>query len=251
MPHPWPLYPEPEPVFGLLEVLAAFLGILLALLVCDSIAMLLARHFAVFSRVPTSQLAADPRVLLPAQFCAYLMVFSILWRLFQHHHRIEFFRAVSWRWPLRWPLFLAGGVLLALAIQFIAHFLPTPPELPIDKMMRSSADAWMMTVFGVFIAPFAEELLFRGLLFPALTRRVGLVISLVLTSVLFGFVHAQQLGGAWIQIASIIVVGAVLTITRWRFHSLASSTLVHVGYNGTLFLALFVGTQGFTHFPPK
>jgi hypothetical protein len=42
-------------------------------------------------------------------------------------------------------------------------------------------------------------------------------------------------------------VGAVLTAVRWRFHSLASSTLVHVGYNGALFAALFVETRGFTN----
>ena len=138
-----------------------------------------------------------------------------------------------------------------MAIQLISHFLPAPPELPIDKMMRSSADAWLMSVFGVFIAPFAEEIIFRGLLFPALIRSTGVLASFVLTSVLFGVIHAQQLGGAWIQIAGIIVVGAVLTAVRWRFHSLASSTLVHVGYNGTLFVALFVETQGFTNFSPK
>ncbi len=250
-PRPWPLYPEPEPVFGMLEVAGAFLGTLLAVMFCGAIAMVIAHHVASFSRVTASELAGDPRVLLPAQLAAYLMVLGVFWRLFQHHHRIGFFQALSWRWPLRWPLFLAGGVLLALAARVSAHFLPTPPELPIDKMMRNSADAWMMSAFGVFIAPFAEEVLFRGLLFPALTRRAGLLVSLVATSVLFGVVHGQQLAGAWIQIACIIVVGTVLTVVRWRFRSLASSTLVHVGYNGALFVTLFVQTQGFTNLSIK
>jgi len=60
--------------------------------------------------------------------------------------------------------------------------------------------------------------------------------------------HAKQLGGAWAQVLSIVVVGAVLTMVRWRYRSLACSTLVHFGYNGFLFAALFVGTRGFTHF---
>jgi membrane protease YdiL (CAAX protease family) len=115
-------------------------------------------------------------------------------------------------------------------------------------MLRTASDAWLMTVFGVFIAPFAEELLFRGLLFPALARRAGALLSLVVTSVLFGAIHSQQLAGAWIQVTCIVLVGFMLTLVRWRFRSLASSTLVHVGYNGALFVALFVQTQGFTHF---
>jgi membrane protease YdiL (CAAX protease family) len=147
---------------------------------------------------------------------------------------------------MHWPRFLAGGALLALAVLVSAHFLPAPPELPIDKLLHTATDAWLMTAFGVFIAPFAEEVFFRGLLFPALTRRIGVLFSLIVTSLLFGATHAQQLAGAWIQVTCIVLVGALLTLIRWRFRSLASSTLVHVGYNGALFVALFIQTHGFT-----
>jgi hypothetical protein len=247
-PRFWPLAPEPEPVFGLLEVFFAFATMLLAILFCGGVAIALAHHVPSFSGIRMNKLAEDPRVLVPGQVVAYLLVFAMLWRLFRHHYHIGFFRALSWQWPLRWPIFVTAGALLALAVQVVAHFLPSPPELPIDQMLRTPADAWLLSIFGVFIAPFAEEVLFRGLLFPALARRAGAMISLLVTSVLFGAVHAQQLAGAWLQIACIVVVGAVLTMVRWRFHSLASSTLVHVGYNGALFAALFVQTRGFTHF---
>jgi membrane protease YdiL (CAAX protease family) len=144
-------------------------------------------------------------------------------------------------------MLLVGGLLLASAVQLLAHFLPAPPELPIDKMLSTPLDAWMIAAFGICIAPFAEEVLFRGLLFPALARHTGAVVSLVVTSVLFGAIHAGQLGGAWPQLGCIVLVGAVLTLVRWRFHSLASSTLVHAGYNGALFVALFLQTRGFTN----
>jgi hypothetical protein len=231
----------------MLEVVFAFLGLLLAIIFCGAIAIVIAHHIDSLSRIRPVDLAIDPRVLLPAQLVAYLIVFGALWRLFAHYFHIGFFRALSWRWPLRWPIFLIGGVLLALAVQLSAQFLPAPPEMPINKMLRTPSDAWLMSAFGVFIAPFAEEVLFRGLLFPALTRRVGALFSLVVTSVLFGTIHAQQLAGAWIQVTSIILVGGVLTVVRWRFRSLASSTLVHVGYNGALFVAIFIQTQGFTN----
>jgi hypothetical protein len=232
----------------MLVVVSAFVAMLLAVLVCGAIAVAIALHIASLHHVPVVNLATDPRVLLSAQLAAYLLVFGGLWRLFAHHFRIGFFRALSWCWPMRWPVFLAGGVLLALAVQFSAHFLPTPPELPIDKMLRTPLDAWLMSIFGVLIAPFAEEVFFRGLLFPALARRTGAVVSLVITSVFFGVIHGQQLAGAWIQVVCIILVSMVLTVIRWRFRSLACSTLVHVGYNGALFAALFVQTRGFTNF---
>jgi hypothetical protein len=232
----------------MLEVVFAFFGMLLALLICFAVAVVIAHHVASLSRISPADLANDPRVLLPAQLAAYLVVFGVLWRLFAHHFRMGFFYALSWRWPLRWPMFLIGGAFLALAVQLGARFLPTPPPLPIDKMLRTASDAWLMSAFGVFFAPFAEETLFRGLLFPALTRRAGALLSLVVTSVLFGAVHAQQLAGAWVQVTCIILVGGVLTGVRWRFRSLACSTLVHVGYNAALFVGIFVQTRGFTNF---
>jgi uncharacterized protein len=224
-----------------------FLAILLAVIVCGAFAMVIAHLVPSLRQLRPADLAIDPRVLLPAQLAAYLLVFAVLWRFFAHHLGIGFFPALSWRWPSHWARFLAAGALLGLTVQFGAHWLPPPPELPIDKMLRTASDAWLMTVFGVFIAPLAEEVLFRGLLFPALTRRTGALASMLVTSLLFGVVHAQQLAGAWIQVASIVMVGCVLTSIRWRFHSLASSTLVHMAYNGTLFAALFVQTRGFTH----
>jgi hypothetical protein len=231
----------------MVEVCFAFLTMFLAVLFCGALAIVIAHHVPVLSGVRPVDLAKDSRVLLPAQLAAYVLVFCALWRLFAHHFGIGFFRALSWNWPARWPRFLVGGVLLAIGVQLIAHLLPAPPELPIDKMLRTASDAWLMSVFGVFIAPFVEEVFFRGLLFPALARRAGAVSSLVATSVLFGAVHAQQLAGAWIQVSCIMLVGTVLTVIRWRFRSLASSTLVHVGYNAALFMGLFVETRAFTN----
>jgi uncharacterized protein len=245
--RPWPLAPEAEPRFGLATVGLVFQAILLAVIACGGFAMFIAHFVPSLRQLRPADLAIDPRVLLPAQLAAYLLVFAALWRFFAHHLRIGLFRALSWRWPAHWARFLAAGALLGLTAQLSAHWMPAPPELPIDKMLSTASDAWLMTAFGVLIAPLAEEILFRGLLFPALTRRTGAMASMLVTSLLFGAVHAQQLAGAWVQVASIVMVGCVLTTVRWRFRSLASSTLVHMAYNGVLFFSLFVQTRGFTN----
>lgn len=246
-PRRWPLAPEPEPVFGLLEV-ALVAGFLLAVVVaCGFAAVSIAHYVPAFKGMHTQDLANDPRVLLPAQFGAYALLLALLQRLFAGHHRIGLLRALNWSWPVHWPRLLAVGVVLAVVVQFTSNLLPSPPELPIDEMMRTPLDAWLMAGFGVLFAPFVEEILFRGLLFPALARHAGGFVSLAITSLAFGAVHSVQLGWAWSQVALIVLVGTVLTSVRWRLHSLAASTLVHMGYNGALFAALFVQTKGFTH----
>ena len=250
-PRPWPLAPEPEPAFGLRVVIFAILTFLVAFLFFGELAKLVALRLPAFSGIAPDELMLDPRVLLPAQLAGYLVVVAGLWRWFGHHLGIGLLRALSWQWPTRWLRFVAGGAALGIAIQFASNWLPSPPELPIDKMLRTTTDAWLMSAFGVFIAPFAEELLFRGLLFPALTRRAGAGAALLLTSLAFGALHAAQLGDSWPLVACIVGVGAVLTLVRWRFHSLAASTLVHMGYNGALFAAIFVQTRGFTDLTAK
>jgi hypothetical protein len=106
----------------------------------------------------------------------------------------------------------------------------------------------MMAGFGTLVAPFCEELFFRGLLFPMVLRRLGMFAAVVFTAGLFALIHASQLAHAWAAMTMLFVVGVVLTIVRARAHSLAASVLVHTGYNLALFALLYVGTAGFHDF---
>jgi len=47
----------------------------------------------------------------------------------------------------------------------------------------------LFAVMAIVAAPFFEELLFRGMLFPAALKRLGLAASIVLTSCLFAMMH--------------------------------------------------------------
>jgi hypothetical protein len=225
----------------------AFGTLVVSMLIFGLVAISIAHQVPSLRHVPSEQLGERVMVVLPAQLLAYLLMLALLWRLFSHHLHVGFFRALHWKWPRRWPRLLAFGALLAVAVSMIDMLMPSRPEAPIEKMMQTGSDAWLMAGFGVLIAPFVEEVLFRGLFFPALARRIGAPLSLVATALLFGAVHAQQLAGDWIEIAAIVFVGGVLTAVRWWMHSTASSTLVHMAYNATLFGALFAQTHGFTN----
>ena len=234
--------------FGLLAVLFVVLGVVAALFFTAAVAFVVAHFVPALRHVPPAKLGNDPRLLLPAQLAAYLLVFGLLRRYFQHLH-VRARDALVWGWPQRWLRFLAAGAALAVVLLVVSRWMPQPPKLPIDEMFRTRSGAWLMSVFGVLVAPFAEELFFRGLLFPALARRAGLLLSVLLTAFSFGALHAIQLGGDWSQVALICFVGLVLTVVRWRAHSLASSTLMHVGYNAVIFATLIAQTRGFTHIP--
>jgi membrane protease YdiL (CAAX protease family) len=158
-----------------------------------------------------------------------------------------FWEAVGWNWPANPWAYLAGGLGLAFVLQLIGHFLPMPRELPVDRFFRTPAQAWVLTAFGLLVAPLMEELFFRGFLYPVLARRLGVAVSVVLTGFGFGLIHASQLGKAWAPILIIFLVGVVLTIVRAVTKSVAAGVLVHFAYNGTIFGLMFVFTDGFRH----
>jgi hypothetical protein len=138
-------------------------------------------------------------------------------------------------------------VVLAISLQGLAHLLPMPKELPIDRFFQNTREAWALSVFGVTLAPLLEELFFRGFLYPVLARRLGMVLAILFTASVFGLIHAPQLGRAWAPVLVVFLVGVALTITRALTKSVAASLLIHVAYNGTLSALLFAASDGFRH----
>lgn len=191
--------------------------------------------------------ARDPRLAVPAQFAAYVVLILAMVVLV-HLRGAAFWRAVKWNFPFRtWSAYLALGIALAIAIQSVSALLPIPKQLPIDKYFRTELGAYMMAFFGIAVAPFVEEMFFRGFLYPVLVRRLGLFLGVVLTAIAFAFIHESQLAHAWAPLLMLFVVGVVLTAVRARIQSVAGSWLVHVGYNITLFLLLFLASDHFRH----
>ena len=67
---------------------------------------------------------------------------------------------------------------------------------------------------------------------------MGLLWAVVLTALGFMSIHASQLAESWGPLLVLFLVGSVLTLVRAFKQSVAASVLVHMGYNGTLFIML-------------
>jgi CAAX protease family protein len=193
------------------------------------------------------EVALMPLVSVVAQMCAYLVVLAFMVAIVKRNPQRSFWDAVKWRWPKAWSAYLAAGLVMAFALQGVAHLLPMPKELPIDRFFQTTAEAWALSFFGVTLAPLMEELFFRGFLYPVLARRLGVSTAVVLTSICFGLIHAPQLGHAWGPVLVVFLVGLILTIVRTVTRSVAPGFLMHVAYNGTISLLLFAGSGGFRH----
>jgi membrane protease YdiL (CAAX protease family) len=144
---------------------------------------------------------------------------------------------------------LGGGAMLALVVTFAGKFFNEKGELPIEELFHSRTTVILLMCFGILVAPLVEETMFRGFLYPIIARQFGVGAGVIVTGVLFGAMHAQQLWGGWGQIGLLIGVGIFLTWVRARTGTVAASYFVHLGYNSLLFLGFFSATGGLRHIP--
>jgi membrane protease YdiL (CAAX protease family) len=207
----------------------------------------LAAQRLLYPKIAFLQVVTYPIVTVVAQMLAYLWILAFMVSIVKRAPGQDFQQAIRWNWPKNWSAYLLAGMMLSFALQGIAHFLPIPKELPMDRFFRTPGEAWALSLFGVTLAPLLEELFFRGFLYPVLVRRFGVAMAVLATAAGFSVIHAPQLGRAWGPVLVIFIVGLTLTLTRAVTKSVAASLIIHMAYNGTLSILLFVGTDGFRH----
>lgn len=144
------------------------------------------------------------------------------------------------RQDLAWGgAFLALAVLLVIAVALASSLILKPDQSPqrdLQEVLRSLS-GWGPTLILFLVvaglAPFFEELLFRGFLLPLLARGQGMAMALALSALLFGAIHLQPMG-----LPTLSTLGFVLGLAMRHTGSLRTPILVHACWNGSLFLLM-------------
>jgi len=178
--------------------------------------------------------------LLPAQFLGYAFLFLLLWLLFRRQHGRPFWSSLGWtETRLRPSVLLGAGVATALAVALASLALKTPDiSSPMKEFLSSRSSVVMLAIFGTTLGPLCEELAFRGLMQPLFTRTFGPIPGILLAALPFGLLHLQQYGWSWRHGLLITAAGAAFGWMRHRTGSTKASTIMHMAYNCTFFLAL-------------
>ncbi len=266
--------PARIPHFGHLCLLLLLTAIGFA---CTVACIFVATQLHLFGWGPTTLSATDIHLILASEAALYLVTFGISLFVFPLFWNEGFFAGLQWRGAVALDRFwtLAATSLVCIVLAAVDEvLLPGPKSAPIDKMMRAPGAAWLMFAFGVTLAPFFEEMFFRGFLLPALCtawdwaieRSTGkpappldsnghpqwslfaMIIASVVTSLPFALLHVEQQGHSLGPFLLLILVSLVLCTVRLKTRSLAASTLVHACYNFFIFSAAMVETGGFRHF---
>lgn len=227
-----PFAPEPPPVaerrdpFWTYSDLLLLVGFIAAGFVVMGIIAFAAEAFAPALRKNPMPLA------LPLQIVFYVIIylgFVSVFRLRYHKRALE---SLGWRASNFNPILACiCGALLAVALSALGQLLRTPENDLMDKLVTSWLSFILFAVTAVLIAPFFEELLFRGFLQPLLSRTFGLIAGVLLTSALFGLLHLFQYSLAWQYALIIFLAGVAFGWVRARTRSVVPGTLMHCCFN--------------------
>ncbi len=121
-------------------------------------------------------------------------------------------------------------LLVTIAGVIISLFYPikVEPQLVAKIIGTALEPQELLIIFLVtsFLAPFSEELYFRGFLYPALEFRMGRIPAMILASAIFGIVHFDL-----IRFIPITLGGIWLTYLYEKTGSLYTSITAHAVWN--------------------
>ncbi|MFL6451622.1 MAG: CPBP family intramembrane glutamic endopeptidase [Bryobacteraceae bacterium] len=234
-PVPEASVPDKKPFWGYMD-LALVMGLLFAF-----IALILLAAAGLVLALPSLRRDQGP-LLLPTQIAVYAATYFSLRVVFGLRYSKPVLTSLGWC-AAKFNLILVGlgGIILAFVVSALASLIHTPKVAsPAESLMSSPVLLSLFGVMAVTLAPFFEELLFRGFLQPLLTRSLGVIAGIVLTAAVFGSLHAPEYSFAWQYAVAVSLVGVVLGWLRVRSDSIIPCTVMHGAYNSVFVVALVI-----------
>ena len=195
------------------------------------------RHIPATAEAFNNALTNDPVAILTSLVSvlpSHLVTFVIVWILATGFGKRPFWQTIGWSWGTRFGFWSSAGLAVSLLVVgsiLLKYF--GGEKTPFDQAMESSVYARFATVIlATATAPFIEELIYRGVLYSALQRAMGVGAAIILVSLLFAFVHVFQYYNNLGVIAAVTTLSFTLTYVRARTGRLLPCFIIHLVFNG-------------------
>ncbi|NMA02670.1 MAG: CPBP family intramembrane metalloprotease [Clostridia bacterium] len=138
---------------------------------------------------------------------------------------------------------LLNGIVLFISVVFLGALINylVPIEVdpqPITEIILKAETSWEIFIpflVTAIFAPISEELYFRGLLYPALRRRIGVKWGIIVTSLIFGGLHYDL-----VRMIPLVFGGIWLNWLYEKSGTIYAPMMAHSAWNGIMcFLILY------------
>ncbi len=193
--------------------------------------------FHTLDPVAVAEIAKSPKAIFLAIISiipAHLLTLGVAWTVVTGFGKRPFLRTLGWSWSPRlgfWSCAGLSALLFGVGLLFGAIFGDAQTEL--ERMVMSShASRYAVAALATFTAPLVEEVVFRGVLYSGLRKRIGAAWAAAVVILIFAAIHVPQYMPNVAAIGTILVLSAALTIVRARTGRLLPCVVIHFLFNG-------------------
>jgi membrane protease YdiL (CAAX protease family) len=164
----------------------------------------------------------------------HVLTIGLAWVVVTNFGKRPFWRTLGWRWK-GWTEIVASISLTLVLLMLgglITHYYGGGPT-DIDQIINSSTAARFVLAFlATVTAPLVEEVIYRGILYPALQRAIGVAWAVAGVTLLFTMIHYWQYQNNISVLAAIGFLSLALTLVRAYTGRLLPCFLIHLFFNG-------------------
>ena len=175
---------------------------------------------------------------------------ALIWRKWAGRSTLGIGRAPSWTdiglgIMSILPYYLLSGALVWLGMEVFTVIDPDVGQQIPFQDLTERIELFVAFITLVMLAPFAEELLFRGYFLGRVKERTGKWVALLVTSVVFGLMHLPGLTEnglvlQWSAAADTFAMGLIAGSLRLLSGSIWAGVLLHATKNAIAFYFLFI-----------
>jgi membrane protease YdiL (CAAX protease family) len=145
---------------------------------------------------------------------------------------LGFTRSRSGWW---FPIAVVAGLVSAIPGGMLAELLAGPhaPKQDISLWAHSVSLGLRvpLALTTVCVVPVVEEAIFRGVLLSGLTRRMHVLLAVLLSALIFGAVHMPDFKFAWYPVPTLVLLGLLLAWLRVHSRSIWPAITAHATNN--------------------
>ncbi len=243
-----PLILQPEnptpnnPPWNVLTAIGIWILSILAIIIFP--AVFIVPYFLMNRQISLETFQTDPTAIflsLLAVIPAHIFTLAAAWLVVTKFNKFSFKETLGWDWGgFKWWYFPVIVITFFIFAAIVETFLPEQDN-ELMRILRSSRSAVYVTaLLATFTAPIVEEVIYRGILYSALQRSIGVVWAVTFVTAAFAGVHFLQYWGSPGTIVLICILSLILTLIRVRTKNLLPCIVLHFIFNGIQSLVLIL-----------
>jgi hypothetical protein len=257
LPEPTPESPTTIRWLAWLDVIKAFGLWVMSVLVLGVVPLLVLAPYLIYKIAHVGQAAIQPDAIKSDKMLifysvigivpAHLVTLYLAYLVVTEGGRRPFWKTIRWEWPRETTptTVILLSILIAVMLYGLAWGVTNlygGEKTDLDLLIESSMYTRVATAFIAFAtAPLVEEVIYRGVIYPAVEKVLGMGFAITVVSLLFAGVHVFQYRSNISVIVVITVLSITLTVARAVTGRLLPSFIIHLIFNGVQSVLIVLG----------